>query len=235
MRVVFAHQPTRKFCALIAVCSISLAGCATDEDATKAQGAGLGAVAGGILGAGAGALLGAASGQGTEGIIAGAIAGGVVGATAGGFAGYMYGAKVAEKKAQYASSEDFYISEIGEIQKNTAAIRATNQRLSRSVASLQTKKRSLDAALASGQIDRKTYKLQFEGLRKEVRATRAQAKPVEELVGYQRAVVQDAESTGASTSTAQRLVAAAKAQEAAFAPYEEMMMQLSKIEKPSKG
>ena len=228
------HQASHRLAAIIAVLSLALSGCATDEDATKAQGAGLGAVLGGVVGAGAGALLGAASGRGTDGIIAGAIAGGVVGATAGGIGGYMYGAKVAEKKAQYANSEDFYLAEITDIQKNTATIRATNQKLSRSVASLQARKRSLDSALAGGQIDRKTYKLQFDGLRKEVRATREQAKPAEELVGYQRAVVKDAESTGASGSTAQRLTAAAKAQEAAFAPYEDMMMQLSKIEKPAK-
>ena len=229
------HQTSHRLVAIIAVLSLLLPGCATDQDATKAQGAGLGALLGGVAGAGLGALAGAASGQGTEGIIAGAIAGGVVGATALGVAGYMYGAKVAEKKAQYASSEDFYIAEIGDIQQNTATIRATNQKLSRSVASLQTKKRNLDAALASGQIDQKNYKLQYEGIRQEVRATRQQAKPVEELVGYQRAVVQDLESTGASGSTAQRVVAAAKAQEAAFAPYEDFMAQLSKIEKPSKG
>jgi len=232
---MFSHQFTQKSCVLLAICSLGLQGCATDEDTTKAQGAGLGAVAGGILGAGAGALLGAASGQGTEGIIAGAIAGGVVGATAGGFAGYMYGAKVAEKKAQYANSEDFYTAEISDIQKNTATIRATNQKLSRSVASLQTKKRNLDTALSSGQIDRRTYKLQYDGLRQEVRAVREQAKPVKELVGYQRAVVEDAESTGATGVTAQRLTAAAKAQEAAFAPFEQMMIKLSNIEKPSKG
>jgi hypothetical protein len=232
---MFSHQNICRSIVIVIICSLALPGCATDQDTTKAQGAGLGAVAGGILGAGAGALLGAASGQGTEGIIAGAIAGGVVGATAGGFAGYMYGAKVAEKKAQYASSEDFYLAEIADIQKNTATIRSTNQKLSRSVASLQTKKRNLDTALGSGQIDRKNYKLQYDGLRKEVRATREQAKPVKELVGYQRAVVEDAETTGATGATAQRLTAAAKAQEAAFAPYEQMMMQLSNIEKPSKG
>jgi len=231
---MITHQ-SKTLCALIAASSLLLPGCATDQDATKAQGAGLGALLGGVAGAGLGALAGAASGQGSDAILVGAIAGGVAGATAGGVAGYMYGAKVAEKKAQYASSEDFYVAEISNIQKNTAAIRSTNQKLSRSVASLQTKKRNLDAALASGQIDRKTYKLQFDGLRKEVRATREQAKPVEELVGYQRAVIQDAESSGASGSTAQRLTAAAKAQEAAFAPYEDMMMQLSKIEKPGKG
>lgn len=230
-----SHKATHRLFAVIAAFSLVLPGCATDQDATKAQGAGLGALLGGVAGAGLGALAGAASGQGSDAILVGAIAGGVAGATAGGVAGYMYGAKVAEKKAQYASSEDFYLAEIGDIQQNTATIRATNQKLSRSVASLQSKKRNLDAALASGQIDRKNYKLQYEGIRQEVRATRQQAKPVEELVGYQRAVVQDLESTGASGSTAQRVVAAAKAQEAAFAPYEDFMAQLSKIEKPSKG
>jgi hypothetical protein len=227
----------KKSLILFLIASIGLSGCSnmSDQDRTKAQGAGAGAVVGGLLGAGAGALLGAASGRGTDAIIAGAIGGGVAGAALGGVGGYMYGMKVAEKKAKYASSEDFYLAEINDIQASTATIRKTNQSLSKSVAALESKKRSLDAALASGQLNRRNYNLQYDGLRKEVKIARSQAKPVEELVGYQRAVLQDVEATGASSSTTTRLTAAAKEQEAAFAPYEAMMDQLTKIEKPSRS
>jgi hypothetical protein len=229
----------RGICASLLAVSISLTGCSnmSDQDRTKAQGGVLGAVGGAIVGTGLGLLAGAAAARQTGDssyLLIGGIAGGVAGATAGGVLGYQYGMKVAEKKAQYANSEDFYLAEIGEIQKNTTAIRSANARLSKSVASLQSRKSSLDAALAAGTIDKKNYKLQFGELRKEIRVAQTQAKPVEELVGYQRAVLQDVQSTGATKSTASRLAAAAKAQEQAFAPYEAMMSKLTRLEKPAK-
>ena len=233
-------SPTRrKILTSILSLSVGMSGCSnmSDQDRTKAQGGVLGAVGGAIVGTGLGLLAGAAAARQTGDssyLLVGGIAGGIAGATAGGVLGYHYGMKVAEKKAQYANSEDFYLAEIGKIQKNTAAIRSANSRLSKSVASLQSRKSSLDAALAAGTLDKKNYKLQFAELRKEIRVAQTQAKPVEELVGYQRAVLQDAQSTGATKATASRLEAAAKSQEAAFAPYEAMMSKLNQLEKPAK-
>ena len=84
---------------LVLVLSVGLAGCTTtDSGRTKAEGTAVGAGAGALLGA----IIGGATGGGR-----GAVIGGAIGAAAGGAAGYAYGTHVANKKAEYASREDW--------------------------------------------------------------------------------------------------------------------------------
>jgi len=221
---------------LLLACSLFLSGCAnmSDGNKTRAQGTALGAVGGAILGAGVGALCGLASGK-PEDIIAGAIIGGAAGAVGGGVLGYNYGKEVAEKKAQYANSEQFYAAQINECDQNTAAIKKANVQLSRSVAELEKRKANLDQQLAAGQIDRNAYKLQFATLKKDAQIVRAEADPAEKLVGYQKAVLEDAKDENASPEIQQQLAYAVQTQENAYKPIEESLARLTAVEKPTKG
>ncbi len=73
-------------------------GCATDQQRTKAQGAGLGAAAGAAVGTAIGAVAG-----GKEGALKGALIGGGIGL----IGGYAYATHVANLKAQYVKEEDY--------------------------------------------------------------------------------------------------------------------------------
>ena len=75
----------------------------SDNNATKAQGAGIGALFGAAAGAGIGAL--AAGGK-------GAAWGAGIGAVLGGAGGYWWGSTVAERKANYVNEEDRLDGEI---------------------------------------------------------------------------------------------------------------------------
>jgi hypothetical protein len=206
----------------------------SDGNKTRAQGTAVGAIGGAILGAGVGALCGLASGK-PEDIIAGAIVGGAAGAVGGGVLGYNYGKEVAEKKAQYASSEQFFAAQIGEISESTASIKKTNLQLSKTVETLETRKSQLNQQLAAGQIDKNAYKLQFAALKKDAQTAKVQADPAEKLVGYQRAVLRDAKDENAPAGIQQRLASVAQVQEDAYKPLQEALDRLTAVEKPTKS
>jgi uncharacterized protein YcfJ len=213
-------------------------GCATmsDDDKTKAQGSVFGAVAGAIVGGGLGALAGLAAGEGrAEDIIIGAIAGGVAGGAVGGVAGYHYGMMVAQKKAEYRSSEEFYLSQIQEIDAATAQMRIANADLSKQVASLQKRRRDLDRALAAGAVDRHFYNQEVAAIRRQARNLRQQAEPATQLVNIQRAVLKDAEQSGTTPYISDELIRAGAEQEEAYAPLEETLDQLSTVGQPTRG
>ena len=222
---------------LLLLSVLFLSGCATmsDDDKTKAQGTFLGAVSGIIIGGGLGALTGLAVGGSTEDVLAGAIIGGVTGGMAGGVAGYQYGMAVAQRKAYYRESEDFYLAEIEEINANTQAIESANQRLTREVAGLEKRKSALDRALADGEIERKAYRAELAGIRRDARNLRKEVRPAEEMIGYQRALLEDAEKSGTSESVADQLTRAAKKQESAYEPMEQALIRLAEVEKPTQG
>ena len=123
----------------IATCTLLLpaffAGC-TDSQTTKAQGAGLGAV----IGAVGGAALGYAIDGGD-----GAAAGALIGAGAGAIGGFAYGSHVANKKARYASQEDYLDACIAAAGNMNQQVASYNQSLANDIAKLKQQ----NAALAS--------------------------------------------------------------------------------------
>jgi hypothetical protein len=104
------HHSSKQLLAAALVGSL-LSGCAgmSDQQTTVAQGAGVGAVLGGLLGA-------AVSDNKTKGALIGAAAGGLLGAAV--------GSSIAERKAQYANEEDFLVAEI---QRNQEFIREADE------------------------------------------------------------------------------------------------------------
>lgn len=111
-------------------------GCATmsDEQTTTAQAAGMGAA----LGALAGGIIGHQTGRGIE----GALIGSVFGAAAGG----MYGQHVSQRKAAFASEEEYLDACIAQAAEVNRLAVAYNQGLREEVAALDSKSAELMAA-----------------------------------------------------------------------------------------
>jgi hypothetical protein len=128
---------TIKPIALLSVVSIFFGSCAnmSDADATKAQGAGLGALAGGI----AGAIIGNQFGGNAE-------KGAMWGAAIGGASGFAYGTHVANQKAKYASTELWLDACIVSAENKRSAAVAYNNSLDNRIAQL---KREIKMAKAS--------------------------------------------------------------------------------------
>ncbi len=222
---------------LLWVAIFSSGGCATmsDEDTTKAQGTTVGAIGGAILGGGLGVLAALASGGSSEQILAGALIGGVAGGIMGGTVGYQYGMAVAQRKAYYRDAEDFYLSEIAQIELNTQAMQSANQQLTREVAALENRKAQLDRALADGQIDQRAYQVELGALRRQAKGIQRNMRPAEEMIGYQRALLEDARQSGASPQVAQELQRAAAEQEATYETTEKALQRLAEITQPTRG
>ena len=208
----------------------------SDDDKTKTQGTVLGALTGAVVGGGIGALTGLMTGQGrAEDIIIGAIVGGMAGGVAGGVVGYQHGVEVARRKAQYRSSEEFYVSQIQEIDATTQQMKKVNANLSQEVRYLSQRRHELDQALAMGAVNVQAYRQELSSIRRHAGGLQRQMKPATDLVNYQRAVLQDAENTGTSPQIYQELQRAGAAQEEAYAPLEKNLHQLDQVGQPTRG
>jgi len=124
--------------ALMTALFLSSACTVNDQNATRAQGAGVGAA----LGLGLAALVG---GDGD------AL---VVGAAVGGLAGLAAGDAVARKKADYATAEDMIIEERRIAAEQAEEIRLYNASLERDLAKLNRDVADLEVAASQGRIDR---------------------------------------------------------------------------------
>ena len=133
---------------LIAFCGVT--GCATmtEQEQTRAQGAGIGAAAGAVGGAMIGAIFG-----GRQGAAVGAMAGAALGVTA----GALYGDHVANQKQKYVTEEDYIHACITSVRQVTNDTMAYNQELGREMAPLTTEVE--DALVAYDQ-----YRIQAEEL-----------------------------------------------------------------------
>lgn len=103
---------------LLALCITT--GCANDQQRTRAEGTGIGA----LIGAGLGAAIGGREG---------AVVGGVVGGVAGG----IYGDHQAKKKQQFADREDALQLAVAQAQQTTRNAREANESVQRDIAALQ--------------------------------------------------------------------------------------------------
>lgn len=111
---------------LLAV-SIILTSCAVSPDGklTQAQGAGIGAGAGGVLGA----IIGHQSGNSAQGAL--------IGAGVGGLSGFIYGTHVANQKAKYKSAEEWLDACIADANRKHQDAVVYNQKLDQRIDALK--------------------------------------------------------------------------------------------------
>ena len=116
-----------------------LGGCANmnDTQVTQAQGAGAGAVLGALIGYAVGDEKGA-----------------LIGAAIGAGAGYVVGNEIAQRKQQYASTEDFLNGEIQRTAEFNRTARAYNNKTRSEISSLRRESERLQSRYAKGKADR---------------------------------------------------------------------------------
>jgi hypothetical protein len=158
-------------------------GCAGTADGRLAQGQGT--AIGALLGAGLGYAIGGEQGA-------------AWGAGIGGAAGFAYGTQIAQKKAKYASTEQFMQAQIAEARDHNQAIVSYNRSLERRIAALESRAK---AAKASGN------KAAISSVRTEVAQLQKEANGKQSAFGKQtgfyEAVARDPEAS--RTSQAQSL------------------------------
>ncbi len=166
---------TGKTLSIALVVTALLPGCATspdsatdDQQTTVAQGAVFGAILGGLLGA-------AVSNNKATGAL--------IGATAGGLIGAGIGSSIAERKAQYATEEDFLIAEIRRNQEFIQEADAQNNALYQDIVRLDRESQRLAREYRSGRASREALTQKKAGLEKQL----AKAKQVNSLAEKQLA------------------------------------------------
>jgi len=156
--------------ALLPGCATNPDGSVDDQQRTVAEGAIAGAVLGG--------LLGAAIGDNRRGALVGAAAGGIIGAA--------IGSSIAERKAQYATEEDFLIAEIQRNQDFIQEADAQNRQLYQEIAELDRESRRLERQYRAGRVSRNALTRQKASLEKQL----AKARKIHSLTEKQLADAQ---------------------------------------------
>ncbi|MCB5285894.1 MAG: hypothetical protein LHW45_09960 [Candidatus Cloacimonetes bacterium] len=141
---------------MLIICTL-LPGCTTmsDQNRTKAEGAGAGAVLGGLIGYAVGGGRGSA-----------------IGAAAGAGLGFFVGNEIAKRKQAYASSEEFLDAEIASTQEFNNTTMAYNEKLSRDIATLEEESKSLRGKYDKGVVDKKVLVAKSADLQKRVDANK---------------------------------------------------------------
>lgn len=142
---MFIHHAGKNLLIAAALAAL-LPGCATNPDGTMndrqqtvAEGATVGAVLGALLGA-------AVSNNKASGALIGAAAGGLIGAG--------IGSSIADRKAQYATEEDFLVAEIRRNQEFIQEAAAQNRQLYQEIAQLDRESRRLEREYRAGRASR---------------------------------------------------------------------------------
>jgi len=122
--------------------SLSLIGCVTnesmdDQTQTKVEGTAIGALIGGVLGAAIGGKDGA-----------------LIGAAVGAGGGYLVGNEVADRKAKYASDEDFLDGEITYVAEYNQSAKSYNQSLAKEIKTLNSQAASLEKQYKQGKVNK---------------------------------------------------------------------------------
>lgn len=174
-------------CVALALC-LGGVGCTNienDATRTKTEGTLTGAGIGAAVGAGIGAIFGKGKG---------ALIGAAIGAGVGSMAGYFVGAHVADKKAEYASREDWLDACIARTQEVTAETAKYNEQLKKDIAALNKETKALTAK--RNKIDAETKKAErekIEGLRNDTKSTLAS---LDTELSKQKQVLADARQNG---------------------------------------
>lgn len=155
---------------LLSACATNPDGTMNDQQRTVAEGAMAGVIVGG--------LLGAAIGDNRRSALIGAAAGGIIGAG--------IGSSIAERKAQYATEEDFLIAEIQRNQDFIAEADAQNRQLYQEIARLDRESRRLAREYRAGRVSRDALSRQKASLEQQL----AKAKKVRSLTEKQLADTQ---------------------------------------------
>ncbi|MEI6175402.1 MAG: YMGG-like glycine zipper-containing protein [Verrucomicrobiota bacterium] len=167
-----------KHIAIFTLITMSGTQCAGTSDGRLAQGQGT------AIGAGAGALIGAALG-GRQGAL--------IGAAIGGASGFAYGSHIANKKAQYKSTEEWLDACISQAESKRRDAVAYNRKLDNRLAQLQ---REVRTASAAGD------KAKLATLRREISSERSaaqkQAATFSKEAEMQRSAIKQAGGEGAS-------------------------------------
>ncbi len=176
---------------LLLVCMAS--GCATmtDDQTTTAQGAGMGAA----LGAIAGGIIGHQSGRGIE----GAVIGGMLGAAAGG----AYGQHVAQRKAEFASEEDYLNACIAQAEEVHRLAAAYNEGLRLEVADLESRSTQVLAAYQGQTEERQQLLAMQKELGQKLQTAQQNLAAVSQEVAVQQKVLEAERATAGSEQIAQ--------------------------------
>ena len=157
-----------------------LPGCATmsDQNRTKAEGTGVGAVVGGLLGFAIGGGRGAA-----------------IGAAAGAGLGFLVGNEIAKRKQAYASTEDFLNAEIANTQEFNKTAIAYNAKLSKDVTALEKQSKTLRAQYDKGTVDKKVLVAKSDELQKKIDASKKLEDTLAKELEVQTAILADEKKT----------------------------------------
>lgn len=156
-----------------------------DSTRTKTEGTMAGAGIGAALGAGLGALFGGSKG---------ALAGAAIGAGVGSLSGYFYGKHVADKKAEYASREEWLDACIDRSRQVTADTKKYNEQLKKDIAALDKETKTLTAKNAN--TDKKTLKEESKKIASLQSDTQKNISNLESEVEKQKTVLADAKKNG---------------------------------------
>ena len=175
---------------LIALISVSLVGCANikdDSTRTKTEGT----LLGGGLGAGLGALVGGLAG-GSQGALIGA----GIGLGVGALGGFFVGKHVADKKAEYASREDWLDACIEHSERLNAETRQYNAHLRHDIQVLDKQSASLAAEYRNRKISRDKLRAAQNDSKRLLNDSQKTAAQLEKERAKQRQVANEARSLG---------------------------------------
>ncbi|MCB1776788.1 MAG: glycine zipper 2TM domain-containing protein [Candidatus Competibacteraceae bacterium] len=176
--------------ALLSACATNPDGTMDDQQQTVAEGAMVGAVVGG--------LLGAVIGDNRRSALAGAAVGGIIGAG--------IGSSIAERKAQYATEEDFLIAEIQRNEDFIAEADAQNRLLYQEIARLDRESRRLAKEYRAGQVSRDALNRQKTNLEQQLaKAKKVQSLTEKQLADTQQVYQESQQKRGAKDQYTQKL------------------------------
>lgn len=178
---------------LIAVLLVGFIGGCTniqdDQTRTKTEGT----LAGAGLGGAAGALIGLAAGGGR-----GAAIGAAIGVGAGSLIGYAVGSHIADKKAEYASREDWLDACIAQADRTAVDARDYNHQLESELASLERKSKNMRAAYKAKKISRDKMVAEKRVVDNRIAKNNERIQVVQEEVKRQQNVLSDTRQHGTS-------------------------------------
>jgi hypothetical protein len=146
-----------------------------DADTTRAQGAGVGALVGGLIGY---AVTGDARGA-------------VIGAAIGGGTGYLVGNEVAKRKQKYASEEDFLDAEIASAKEYNATARSYNKQLRGDIAQLEKQTKSLESRYKSGRVTKGELEKERANVQRQIASSKKFSEDLKKEYEIKLAVLED--------------------------------------------